>query len=110
MAFTTREFTRQLRSLGQREEDHVSHQISDLRREVSSLSNALRRVGGRAAHDIGHEASDLTDELVHAGAAAARMLGRQAGKAGAVVRADPVPAVVAVIGFALFLNLILGRK
>jgi hypothetical protein len=83
--------------------DDLAHQISSLRHEVAGVSRSVGRYGSHAAHDVG-------DQLWHQGEIAAKLLGRQAKKAGKAVREDPVPAVVAVAGFALFLNLVLGRK
>ena len=83
--------------------DDLAHQISSLRREVAGVTRSVGRYGTHTAHDVG-------DQLWHQGEIAAKLLGRQAKKAGKAVRDDPVPAVVAVAGFALFLNLVLGRK
>ena len=57
-----------------------------------------------------HTPNDIGEELWHQGEIVAKQLGRQARKAGKAIKNDPVPAVVAVAGFALFLNLLLGRK
>lgn len=110
MVFPSRQVSRQLRQFGHESEDRVAHQLTALRHEVAGLSNALRHLGAGVAHDFGHEASHLTGEMLHQGVAVAKVLGRQASKAGTAMRADPVPAIVAVAGFVLFLNLILGRK
>ncbi|RYE74418.1 MAG: hypothetical protein EOP19_27765 [Hyphomicrobiales bacterium] len=83
--------------------EELSRQLSSLRHDVAGVSRAMTRYGSHTAHDVG-------DQLWHQGEVVARQLGRQAVKAGKAVREDPVPAIVAVAGFALFLNLILGRK
>lgn len=80
--------------------------LEDIARQISGLRHEMRgasRYGAHAAHDVG-------DQLWHGGEVMARQLGRTARKAGKAVRDDPVPAVVAVAGFALFLNLVLSRK
>lgn len=80
--------------------------LDDLARQISSLRHEVRgagRYGAHAVHDVG-------DQLWHGGEIVARQLGRTAKKAGRAVRDDPIPAVVAVAGFALFMNLVLGRK
>jgi hypothetical protein len=83
--------------------DELSRQLSGLRRDLSGASRSMTRYGSHAAHDVG-------DQLWHGGEMVARQLGRQAKKAGKAVKEDPVPAIVAVAGFALLLNLVLGRK
>ena len=83
--------------------EDLSRQLSTLRHDVAGVSRAVSRYGSHTAHDVG-------DQLWHQGEIVARQLGRQAKKAGKAVKEDPVPAIVAVAGFALFLNLLLGRK
>lgn len=83
--------------------DELTRQLSSLRRDVAGVSKNVTRYGAHAAHDVG-------DQLWHGGEVVARQLGRQAKKAGKAVKEDPIPAIVAVAGFALFLNLVLGRK
>ena len=83
--------------------EDISRQLSHLRHDVAGVSHAVSRYGA-------HTASDIGDQLWHQGEVVARQLGRQAVKAGKAVKDDPVPAVVAVAGFALFMRLILGRK
>ena len=83
--------------------EDITRQLSHLRHDLSGISRAVSRYGAHAASDVG-------DQLWHQGEVVARQLGRQAAKAGKAVKDDPVPAVVAVAGFALFMRLILGRK
>lgn len=83
--------------------EELSRQLSSLRRDVAGVSRSVSRYGSNTAHDVG-------DQLWHQGEIVARQIGRQARKAGKAVKNDPVPAVVAIAGFALFLNLVLGRK
>ena len=83
--------------------EELSRQLSTLRHDVAGVSRAVSRYGSHTAHDVG-------DQLWHQGEIVARQLGKQAKKAGKAVKEDPVPAIVAVAGFALFLNLLLGRK
>lgn len=83
--------------------DDLSRQLASLRHDVAGVSRAVTRYGSHAAHDVG-------DQLWHQGEIVARQISRQAKKAGKAVKDDPVPAIVAVAGFALLLNLILGRK
>jgi hypothetical protein len=83
--------------------EELSRQLSSLRHDVAGVSRAVSRYSA-------HTASDFGDQLWHQGEVVARQLGRQAIKAGRAVKDDPVPAVVAVAGFALFMRLILGRK
>jgi hypothetical protein len=86
--------------------DRLAHQMSQLRREVDGLGHRAGRYGSHL-HD---DADDFADVLWRGGRVAARQIGRQASKAGRAVKEDPVPAMVAVAGFALFLNLVLSRK
>ena len=83
--------------------EELSRQLSSLRHDVAGVSRAVSRYGTHTAHDVG-------DQLWHQGEIVARQLGKQARQAGKAVKEDPVPAIVAVAGFALFLNLVLGRK
>lgn len=83
--------------------EELSRQLSSLRRDVAGVSRAVTRYGSHTAHDVGNQ-------LWHGGELVARQLGRQARKAGKAVKDDPVPAIVAVAGFALLLNLLLGRR
>jgi hypothetical protein len=83
--------------------EDIAHQISSLRHDLAGVSHAVRRSGAHVANDLG-------DQLWHQGEIVAQQLGRKAGKLGRAVKDDPVPAVVAVAGFALFMRLILGRR
>ena len=83
--------------------EDITRQISHLRHDMAGVSRAVSRYGAHTANDIG-------DQLWHQGEVVARQVGKQAVKAGKAVKDDPVPAVVAVAGFALFMRLILGRK
>lgn len=80
----------------------MARHITALRHEVGQL--------GRAGSRFGHDASDFGDHLWSGGRAVAKVLRRQARDAGRAVKDDPVPAVVAVAGFALFMNLLFNRK
>lgn len=83
--------------------DELSRQLSSLRQDVAGVSRAVGRYGAHAAGDIG-------EQLWHQGEVVAQQLGRQAIKAGKAVRQDPMPAIVAIAGFALLMHLVLGRR
>ena len=83
--------------------EELSRQLSSLRHDIAGVSRSVSRYGSHTARDVG-------DQLWHQGEIVARQLGKQARMAGKAVKEDPVPAIVAVAGFALFLNLVLGRK
>lgn len=83
--------------------EEITRQLASLRHDVAGVSRAVARYGA-------HTASDVGDELWRRGEVVARQLGKQAIKAGRAVKQDPVPAVVALAGFACFLRLVLGRK
>ena len=83
--------------------EELSRQLSSLRHDIAGVSRSVSRYGSHTAHDVG-------DQLWHQGEVVARQLGKQARMAGKAVKEDPVPAIVAVAGFALLLNLVLGRK
>ena len=83
--------------------EEITRQLASLRHDVAGVSRAVARYGAHTANDMG-------DELWHQGEVIARQLGKQAIKAGRAVKDDPVPAVVALAGFACFLRLVLGRK
>jgi ElaB/YqjD/DUF883 family membrane-anchored ribosome-binding protein len=53
---------------------------------------------------------DAADYLRHEGVAVAKAAAHQAGRASRAVKADPVPALVGVIGLALLASLLLGRR
>lgn len=91
-------------------EEQLSQQVSRLGRDVAEISRAVQRFGADARHEAGTVAADLAGEAWHQGEIVARGLGRRARRAGKAVREDPVPAIVAVAGFMLLLNLLLGRK
>lgn len=54
-----------------------------------------------------HEAADY---LRHEGTAVAKAAAHQAARASRAVKADPLPAIVGVVGLALLASLILGRR
>lgn len=91
-------------------QDQLSHQLAGLRREVAAVSQAVQRFGTGAGRDAGNVASNLADEAWQQGERLARDIRRQARHAGKAVREDPVPAIVAVVGVLLALNLLFGRK
>ena len=53
---------------------------------------------------------DAAEFVRHEGTAAARAAAHQAARAGRAVRADPLPAIVGVVGLALLASLVLGRR
>lgn len=110
MALLSKSYLRDARHFSRDVEDRMTRQLSHLSHEVGSISQALRRLGGETRHEAGHLAHEFADQAWQQGAIAAKLLGKQARKAGKAVREDPVPSIVAVAGFALFLNLVLGRK
>ncbi|MBN9311248.1 MAG: hypothetical protein J0I99_10420 [Devosia sp.] len=93
-------------------QERFGRQFASLASEARHLSEALARYTESARHDLGHVAHDLADQAVQKGAVAARVMGRQAWKAGKAVRNDPVPVVVALVGLACLLSLVVssGRR
>lgn len=83
--------------------DELGRQLSSLRHDMAGVSRAVSKYGSHTAHDVG-------DQLWHQGEIVAKQIGRQAKKAGRAVKEDPIPAMVAVAGFALFLSLVLSKK
>jgi hypothetical protein len=53
---------------------------------------------------------DAADYLQHEGTAVARVAAHQAARASRAVKADPMPAIVGVVGLALLASLVLGRR
>ncbi len=88
---------------------NLSHQLSDLQKEVSSLGKSIARYGGQVQHD----ADSLGDALWHGGEVVTQQLGREARRIGKAVRQDPLPAVfavVALVGVVAALSLAFARK
>lgn len=54
-----------------------------------------------------HEAADY---IRHEGKAVAKVAAHQAARAGRAVKADPMPAIIGVVGLALLASLLLGRR
>ena len=101
--------------LDHRAQHRLDRQLGGLAREAGRISELLSRYSSRAqrdaghyAHDAGRFAHDLADEAWKQGSVAAKVLGKQALRAGKAVRKDPMPAVVAVAGFACLLSLVLA--
>ena len=90
--------------------DHAQHrlnrQLSSLSRDAGHVTDLLSHLTSNARRDAGHYAHDFVDDAWRQGSAVAREVGKQAAKAGRAVQKDPVPAVVAVAGFACLLSLI----
>jgi hypothetical protein len=85
-------------------QDRFGRQFASLARDASQLSNALARYSNGARHDVSH----FADEALHHGAVAARVLGKQAWKAGKAVRRDPAPTMVAMVGLACLVSLVMA--
>lgn len=98
---------------------HAAHRFADY---GSHEGNALARQAGGLAHDyageFAHRAGDiagraarqLADYGRHEGAIIAHEASVRAKQAGRAVRADPLPAVVGIIGVALLASLLFGRR
>ncbi len=88
----------------------LGRQVQELLRDAAHISATLGRFGADAGNGVGQMALEVADEAIHKGAKAARIVGRQAWRTGKAVREDPMPAVMAVIGVACLLNLVLSRS
>ena len=110
MAWLSNSTFREARRFADTAEDRMSRQISHLSHEIGAISHAVRKLGLESGQQAGHLAHDFADQAWHTGLIAAGQLGKQARRTGKAVREDPVPAIVAVVGFALLLSLVLGRK
>lgn len=53
---------------------------------------------------------DAAEFVRHEGTAVAKLAAHQAGRASRAVRADPVPAIIGLVGVALLASLLLGRR
>jgi hypothetical protein len=53
---------------------------------------------------------NAVDYIRHEGTVAAKAAAHQAGRASRAVKADPMPAIVGVVGLALLASLIFGRR
>lgn len=83
---------------------HGAAEARDLAQE--HLSQFARQARAVAEPRL-HEAADY---LRHEGTAVAKIAAHQAARAGRAVKADPVPAIVGVVGLALLASLLLGRR
>jgi hypothetical protein len=71
--------------------------------QLAAFANKVRAVAEPRLHEA-------VEHLRHEGAAAAKAAVRQAGHASRAVKADPVPALVGVVGLVLFASLIFSRR
>lgn len=94
----------------QQTQEQLTRQVSRLAREVSAMSRTMHRMGAEIGDEAGAATADLIGATLHQGEVIAHDLGRRAKRVGKAVRKDPMPAVVTVVGLALLLSLLFGRK
>lgn len=91
-------------------QEQLTRQVSRLAREVSAMSRTMQRMGAEMGSEAGAATADLFGSTLHQGEVLARDLGKQAQRVGKAVRKDPLPAVVTLVGLALLLSLLFGRR
>lgn len=91
-------------------QEQLTHQLSRLAREAEAMSRTVQRMSAETGRQAGNTAAEVVGEALHQGEMLARGAGKQARQVGMAIRKDPLPAVVAVAGLLLLLNLALGRK
>ncbi|HWA18226.1 MAG TPA: hypothetical protein VG757_04465 [Devosia sp.] len=77
----------------------LGHSGSDARDAGYEFARSARHIAGSAAQEFGHLAR-------HEGAVVARQAAKQALRAGRAVKADPMPALAALIGGAMIARLL----
>jgi len=99
-------FSSDVHDVSERAQKQLGRQVQALVRDAGHVSQSLSRFGAQASNDVGHMAMDAASQALQGSAEAARRLGSQAYRASKALRNDPLPAVVAVVGFACLLNLV----
>lgn len=93
----------------------------DARRFAKSVTNSAAQTRDLAQEHLAQFAQqaraiaeprlhDAADYVRHEGTIVAKAAAKQALRAGKAVKADPVPAIVGVVGLALLASLVLGHR
>jgi hypothetical protein len=101
MAFLSARALRHAETVSEDTIDNLSRQISLLRRELASVSEAVNDYSGNKLESVQHSALALARDLSHNGKDIARHVSRQARFASKTVQSNPVPVVVALGTIAL---------
>ncbi|MEO6394663.1 MAG: hypothetical protein ABIO40_01975 [Devosia sp.] len=121
MAWLERVAERQGATLAHRASEISSHQIAALQDQISDIARHLRASrhdlqssGSEFAHAAGRFAGEAAQQFAglarHEGSVAARIAAKQAVKAGRAIKADPMPAIVGLVGVALLVRLFSGHR
>lgn len=103
MSWLDRIDERQARRLARSVQSSAIHTRDMAEDHLSQLARQTRAI----AEPVLHQAADYAR---HEGAAIAKVASKQALRAGRAVKADPVPAIIGVIGVALFASLLMSRR
>jgi hypothetical protein len=101
MAFLPARAFRRAETVSEDTIDDLSRQISLLRRELASVSEAVNDYSGSTFETVQHGALALARDLSHNSRDIARQVSQQAKLAGKTVQSNPVPVVVALGTIAL---------
>ena len=109
MATSARRAIKQIEEAGDDISDNLIQQIAALRKEISTIADAVGDYGGHRVHDMQHNAVALANEVRHQGRVVAKQVGRQAGVATRAVQENPVPVIIALGTIALISALVFRR-
>lgn len=109
MATSARRTIKQIEEAGDDISDNLVQQIAALRKEISTIADAVGDYGGHRFHDVQHNAVALANEVRHQGTAVAKQVSRQAGVASRAVQENPVPVIIALGTIALISALVFRR-
>jgi len=109
MAIAAKRALRQAEASGEEMIDNLSRQIAALRKEISSISDAVSEYSGPTFDDFQHNAAAIAKEVRQQGQVVARQVSRQATYAGKAVQENPVPVLVALGTIALISAFIFTR-
>jgi hypothetical protein len=121
MSWLERTAEREARRIGSRAGEITLHQVQSLMRRVADLADQVehgRRGVRSASTNFARSAGDYAGEAVHQLGRlaqhetmnAARFAGHQTARAGRAFRADPMPAIVGIIGVAMLARLLTPRR
>ena len=100
-----------LERIDEREARRVGNAIAAGALETRDLAqDHLKEFAHQARAIAEPRLQEAADFVRHEGTAVARAAARQTARAGRAVRADPLPAIVGVVGLALLASLVLGRR
>jgi ElaB/YqjD/DUF883 family membrane-anchored ribosome-binding protein len=92
-----------IENVGEDASDALFSQLANLRKELSTISDAISDFGGSTFSEVQHNANALVKEVRHQGKVVAKEVGKQASVASKAVQDNPVPVIIA-LGTVLLLS------